>query len=98
MFGSPEHEENYRKFGMGYFVDIVGRCDAVAFIRFPDGAVGAGVGKEIASCKGPILDVTYGFMVPSDRDAGPVLSVEETRARIAAHKVAVGLQKLASDE
>ena len=26
---------------MGYFVDIVGRCDAVAFIRFPDGAVGA---------------------------------------------------------
>ena len=33
--------------GMDYFVKLVKTCDVLAFMRFPNGAIGAGVGLEM---------------------------------------------------
>lgn len=84
------HQEGYRARGMEHFTDLVSRCGALAFLMFPGGGIGAGVGKEIDAAKVAGLPVLA--YVPSDGiwrdvsglDLRPYLSVEETRAMIAA--------------
>lgn len=78
------HQNGYRQHGMGYFTDLVETCDGLAFARFPDGTIGAGVAKEIERAltrRMPIWDVTGGVTMFSTGEwmPAPVLSVEDTR-------------------
>ena len=60
---------------MGYFESLVDGCDAVAFRALPDGAVPAGVAKEIerAASKGkPVIELPSCI-------SRRVLTVEQTR-------------------
>lgn len=89
---TPEHETEYKQHGMQYFVDVVLGCDALAFQRFPEGQIGAGVAKEIgaAAIGGlSIFEVTDNVLTEVDliksvfdNAIGPILSVDETRALI----------------
>jgi hypothetical protein len=81
----PHHQVGYKLGGMDYFMRIVEGCDALAYLRFPDGSIGAGVGKEILAAQLAgiqVYDIGYGELTPDD-DPRPVLTVEETRALIA---------------
>ena len=81
---APHHGVQYLMRGMGYFVELVRECDALAFMRFPDGSVGAGVAREIrtALAEGmPVYDTDHGMSRVSQMP-GSVLSVDETRALI----------------
>jgi hypothetical protein len=80
----PWHQDGYKSHGMDYFLDVVRTCDILAFLPFPNGKIGAGVGKEIEAALTAgltVFDVTADFapltMMP------PVLTVEETREEIA---------------
>lgn len=44
----PEHDAGYRAQGMDYFLRFADECDAIAFRAMPDGAIPAGVAKEIS--------------------------------------------------
>lgn len=85
---SSEHQDGYRARGMEYFTDLVATCQALAFLRFPNGSIGAGVGKEIDAAKAAGIPV-FGHE-PHDRvwrdvsglDLRPYLSVDETRAAL----------------
>lgn len=83
----PWHQEGYRQHGMGYFLELVEDCDKLAFMRFPDGTIGAGVAKEIEKAlqrRLMIYDVSRGDLFPcNDMMPGRVLSVEATREKIA---------------
>jgi hypothetical protein len=84
----PLHQRLYKAHGMQHFLELVEDCDALAFMRFADGAIGAGVGKEIEAAlrrglhlyeiKGKRLDFYGSQMMPMG-----LLSVDETRAKIA---------------
>lgn len=83
----PHHAKAYQERGMQHFVEVVEDCDGVAFLRFPDGSIGAGVGKEIETAlrRGLMVwDISNGklknngTMMPY-----PVLTVEETRTVLA---------------
>jgi hypothetical protein len=79
----PDHQAGYRDHGMQHFLDAVGTCDALAFLRFPNGDVGAGVGKEIEEALRlglPVYDVADGMRPITARPA--VLTVDDTRALI----------------
>jgi len=81
----PHHQTGYKLGGMDYFMRVVEMCSALAFMRFPNGAIGAGVAKEILAAQLvgiPIYDVSSSELVPNDAPR-PILSVEETRAMIA---------------
>lgn len=78
-----DHQAGYRDHGMQHFLDAVGTCDALAFLRFPNGDVGAGVGKEIEEALRlglPVYDVADGMRPITARPA--VLTVDDTRALI----------------
>ena len=86
----PHHARAYEKHGMQYFTEVVEDCDGLAFLRFPDGSIGAGVAKEIETALRRGLTVwdassgklvSIGTMMPY-----PVLSVQETRELVAAQK------------
>ena len=82
----PEHQEGYKAEGMAYFERLAAGCDLLAFMRFPDGSIGAGVGKEIEAAKLAgvrwILEYFDGQIYPVYGDPTPILSVEATRATI----------------
>lgn len=81
----PAHQEGYAANGMAYFEKLAADCDALAFMRFPNGAIGAGVGKEIEAAKQagrPILEYFQGQAYPVYGDPTPVLSVGDTRATL----------------
>lgn len=81
----PHHQAGYDQGGMEYFQRIASECDALVFTRFPDGSIGAGVGKEIeaASAAGrPIYEWFDGEIYSAYGMPTPVLSVERTRATI----------------
>lgn len=88
----PHHQAGYKERGMDHFIDVVQNCDGLAFIRFPDGAIGAGVAKEIEAAlrqRKPLYDATSGQLtIQGEMMPFPVLSVEETRARITAWRAA----------
>lgn len=44
---TPEHAAAYREFGMVHFQKVVASCDALAFVPFRNGQIGAGVAREI---------------------------------------------------
>lgn len=81
----PQHQVGYKIGGMDYFMQVVDGCAALAFMRFPGGAIGAGVGKEILAAQMagiPVYDITDGELRP-DGAPTPILTVDETRALIA---------------
>lgn len=81
------HQEAYRQHGMQHFLDVVEDCDALAFVRFDDGYIGAGVAKEIecALRRGlTVYDASEGYLDPTGTMMPEcVLTVEQTRAKIA---------------
>lgn len=81
----PHHQAGYDAGGMQYFERLSAACDALVFMRFPDGSIGAGVGKEIDAARGagkPIFELFGGRIHSVDGTPTPVLSVEDTRATI----------------
>lgn len=71
--------------GMDYFVNLVKKCDALAFMPFPDGRIGAGVGKEMETAFDmgiPVYEIDNGVLIPMNKMPKNILSVEETRERI----------------
>ena len=86
---SQVHQEAYKQHGMAHFLEVVEGCDALAFLRFTTGEIGAGVAKEIERALQLRLSVfdasggdlkSIGEMMPF-----PVLSVEDTRALLRVH-------------
>lgn len=82
----PHHTAAYRQHGMKHFTEVVADCDGLAFLRFPNGSIGAGVALEIemALRRGlPVWDISndrlesVGTMMPT-----PILSIDETRSLI----------------
>lgn len=85
----PHHDEGYKARGMDYFRDVVDSCWSLAFMRFPDGSVGAGVGREIgwALRNGKTLyEVFDGRVYHTHYRPTPILTVEETRATITRYR------------
>ena len=79
----PQHQAGYDRDGMVYFQRLAASCDALIFVRFPNGAIGAGVGKEIDAAQGNGIPVYEWFDGETHSVYGmptPVLSVEDTRA------------------
>lgn len=84
----PHHQAGYQAEGMAYFKRVVETCQALAFMRFPDGSIGAGVGKEIhwaLTGNKWLYEVFHGKVYQVQDMPTPVLSVEETRALIRAN-------------
>lgn len=80
----PHHATGYAREGMEYFRGVVRGCDAVAFQRFPDGTLGAGVAREASWALEdgkPVFEVVDGRLVPR-AEVPAALSVEETRERV----------------
>jgi hypothetical protein len=82
----PIHQAAYERRGMRHFLGVVEQCEALAFLRFETGEIGAGVAKEIAtalSCRIPVYDATSGYLKPTGvvMPLG-VMSVDETRAKL----------------
>ncbi|MGH8462585.1 MAG: hypothetical protein ACRER5_00480 [Pseudomonas sp.] len=82
----PHHQSGYASGGMDYFRGVVESCHGVAFMRFPDGSIGAGVGKEIRwgyLNSSRMYEVFGGKVYPLTGDMPtPILSVEDTRATL----------------
>jgi hypothetical protein len=81
----PHHQDGYARDGMVYFESLASSCDALVFTRFPDGSIGAGVGKEIDAAHGsgiPIYEWFGGELYSMYCMPTPVLSVEDTRSTI----------------
>jgi len=82
----PIHQDAYRQHGMQHFLDVVEDCDALAFLPFADGYIGAGMAKEIehALRRGlKVFEVNDGDLEPVDMMPACLLTVEQTRAKIA---------------
>lgn len=83
----PDHQAGYDAEGMEYFDRLAASCDLLAFMRFPDGSIGAGVGKEIEAAQRSgvrwILEYFSGQTYPVYGVPTPILSVAHTRALIA---------------
>jgi hypothetical protein len=81
------HQDAYREHGMQHFLDVVEDCSALAFLRFEDGYIGAGVAKEIECALRhgiPVYDVSEGSLDPvGNMMPECVLTVEQTRAKLA---------------
>lgn len=82
----PHHQAGYAAHGMAYFKDVVESCWSLAFMRFPNGAIGAGMGREIRwklIGGGHVYELFDGRIYHVESPPTPVLTVEETRALIA---------------
>jgi len=84
----PHHQAAYKKRGMEHFREVVAACDGLAFLRFPCGGIGAGVAKEVETalrCGLPVWEIKGADLAPvGGVMPSPVLTVEETRQRLAA--------------
>ena len=81
----PHHQEGYRREGMDHFRGIVLACDGLAFVRFPDSSIGAGVGREVEwaiKANKPVWELFKGRLYWCADKPTPILSVEDTRATI----------------
>lgn len=85
----PHHQAGYAEEGMAYFKKVVEACDMLAFMRFPDGAIGAGVGNEIRwallGCYA-VYELFDGWIYQVQNMPTPILTVEQTRAKIAQYR------------
>ena len=96
----PHHQVGYAVSGMEYFKGVVEDCQALAFMRFPNGAIGAGAGREIGWALVDNLwlyEVFDGQVYRVDSMPTPVLSVEGTRALIAQLRHGRGASKVMND-
>lgn len=84
------HQEAYEREGMSHFISVVETCDVLAFLRFPNGTIGAGVWREIETMfrlNRPVFEVETGKLKHiSSVVVSEILSVEETRAMITSLK------------
>ncbi|SFB52474.1 hypothetical protein SAMN03159496_04653 [Rhizobium sp. NFR07] len=82
----PRHQDGYDREGMDYFKKVVESCDRLAFMRFTDGSIGAGVGREIRwgllSCFA-VYELFDGWLYHVQYMPTPILTVEQTRAKLA---------------
>ena len=90
---SAESQAGYKEHGMPYFVGIVATCAALAYQRFPNGAIGAGVAKEITAAMEhglPIYEVTESGVEAVDgaQAVADGLTVDETRALLGVYRAA----------
>lgn len=87
----PHHQEGYTARGMDYFKDVVAGCIGLVFLRFPNGSIGAGVGKEIQWAldgNKAVWEFFDGRLYWCADTPTPILSVEDTRATIARYREA----------
>ena len=92
---TAEHEANYNQEGMEYFVTLCNELQGLCFTTFLDGSMGAGVYKEIESFIRRGVPV-HGILFPDNKVIAvssmddlkdvPVLSVEESRAKVKAER------------
>ena len=94
----PEHGAAYRERGMSYFTDMVATCDALGYLPFEDGSVGAGVAREILEALVRGLPVYYlmsafgmggRLIIEFPRVCqmpGPILTIDQTRSAVAQHR------------
>lgn len=75
---APEHDAGYKKNGMDYFKRLVDDCSVLAYRAFADGAIPAGVWKEI---RWAAYDAKPIIQLPNLLQAY-VLNVEDTRERL----------------
>lgn len=82
----PHHQNGYELEGMAYFKKVVESCDRLAFMRFSDGSIGAGVGREIRwglqSCFA-VYELFNGWLYHVQDMPTPILTVDQTREKIA---------------
>lgn len=87
----PHHQAGYAAQGMEYFKGVVETCWSLAFMRFPNGAIGAGMGREIRwalnNCA-QVYELFDGRVYHAADMPTPVLTVEETRALISSLRTA----------
>ena len=70
-----EHDHNYKRLGMNYFLSMIEGCDLVILRATESGKITAGVAKEINFAKSiglPVLEIP-------NLSNGRVMSVDETR-------------------
>lgn len=82
----PHHQQGYNEEGMTYFERLATSCGALVFMRFPNGAIGAGIGKEINAAQGagrPVYELFDGELHAAYGTPTPILSVDATRALLA---------------
>ena len=80
------HARSYQAAGMDYYRDVVQSCDGLAFMRFHDGSIGAGVGREIdwaIEADLPVWEVFGSQLFEVLGRPTPILDVEQTRAVLA---------------
>ena len=88
---TPEDQAAYKENGMAHFLGMIGVAKALAFQRFPEGQIGAGVGQEIAAAAEkylPIYEIQNNNLYPIWPETVPALlqstlSVDDTRALLA---------------
>lgn len=79
----PHHQAAGQERGIAYFADLVTACDAICFLRFDDGSIGAGVAAELDAARLgnlEIYEITEGILVRVHGEiTGKRLSIKETR-------------------
>jgi hypothetical protein len=75
----PWYQAEYKLQGMKVFTDAAASCDIVFYRGFEDGAIGAGVLKEIAAAGAAGVPAVQ---IESVRRDWNYLSVEDTRERV----------------
>ncbi|QYO75664.1 hypothetical protein [Devosia salina] len=80
----PLHQLGYRASGMAWFLSLIeDEADALAYMTYPDGSVGAGVAREIleAHLHGlPVFRIVDRELVPETEMPSRILSIAQTRA------------------
>ncbi|GLQ53579.1 hypothetical protein [Devosia nitrariae] len=80
----PIHQLGYRATGMAWFLSLIeDEADALAYMTYPDGSVGAGVAREIleAHLHGlPVYRIVDRELVAETGMPARILSIAETRA------------------
>jgi hypothetical protein len=89
VLNPADHQAGYAEKGMAHFLELVGECEAIAYMSFEDGALGAGVAREILEAhlldRGVFRIDPHSCEITRDtsRFSG-VLSISQTRERLAA--------------
>lgn len=83
------HQDGYNDLGMPYFLDLIGSCEALAYMPFTDGPLGAGVAREVleATLLGkPVFKINpaSGQLIGLHTPFAGVLTIAQTRERLAA--------------
>lgn len=81
---SPLHQFGYCLNGMAWFLNLIeDDADALAYMTYPDGSVGAGVAREIleAHLHGlPVFRIVDRELIPETDMPARILSIAQTRA------------------